>query len=164
MTLKSFSDKVAVMSVKTGADGEYEFREVPDGPYEVEAAMPGFITVCYRPVQLKFPGERQMDFSLPVKDIIGDSILRVAEVVGVLRDGKKALARVKICLHTREPQPMDACTASNGLGQYYLAVYPGRYTLVVSRNGSEIIHYRMELNSAKEYRDVIKLSPGGGVK
>jgi hypothetical protein len=126
--------------------------------------MSGFTTVCYRPVQLKFPGERQLDFSLPVKDIIADRILQVAEVVGVVRDGKKALAGVKICFHTKEPEPIDACTASNGLGQYYLAVYPGRYTLIVSRNGSEIIHEGTDLNSAKEYRDLIKLPPGSGMK
>jgi hypothetical protein len=163
VTLKSLSDKL-VMTVKTGGDGEYEIREVPDGSYEVEVTMSGFTTVCYRPVQLKFPGERQLDFSLPVKDIIADRILQVAEVVGVVRDGKKALAGVKICLHTKEPEPIDACTASNGLGQYYLAVYPGRYTLIVSRNGSEIIHEGTDLNSAKEYRDLIKLPPGSGMK
>jgi hypothetical protein len=164
VTLKTLPDKLAVMTAKTDAEGEYDFRETPDGSYEVEATMSGFTTVCYRPVQLKFPGERQMDFSLPVKDIIADRVVELAEVVGVVTDGKRALEGVKICLHTKVPEPIDACTTSNGLGQYYLAVYPGRYTLIVSRKGSEIIHESTDLKSAKEYRDLIKLPAASGVK
>jgi hypothetical protein len=157
VTLQDLADPNVVFKTTTNREGRYLFEEVPDGEYSLEATYPGFTGLRYSPIHIEFPLPVVRDFALPLLPGGEGGIQLSAEVVGTLKQAGHWLSHVKLCfLQT----PNDRCTETNGIGQYYLAVQPGSYDVVVSANGSAVWKGHLDLTRVGLYRDKIQLDDG----
>ena len=159
VTLQMLGRAVETFSAKTAKDGTYEFREVPDGNYSIEASMRGHITVRYSPVRVRFPFGYERDFRLPADEVYETDSPDKAHVAGELKITEKPLGGARVCLRRRAEQ---VCTSTNRLGQYSLLVQPGAWQVVVTgpKEKDPLWRQRLQLPKAGEYRDQIQIRTG----
>ena len=143
-------------TTKTDKDGIYEFREVPDGNYSLEASMRGHVSVRYFPIRVRFPFGFERDFRLPPDEVFESDAPGKAHVAGELKAGDKPIGGVNVCLRRRSEQ---TCTTTNRLGQYSLLVQPGGWQAVVTSPKDKEVIWRQHMPLAKpgEYRDQIRI-------
>ncbi len=155
VTLQMIARPSETFTTKTNKDGVYEFPEVPDGNYSIEASVKGHITVRYFPVRIRYPFGYERDFRLPADEIYETDVADKAHVAGELHLADRPVGGVRVCLRHRGD---EACTVTNRLGQYSLLVRPGRWQVVVIQRDHEII-WRQGLFLPKpgEYRDQIQI-------
>lgn len=139
---------------KTNRDGVYEFREVPDGTYWLEASMAGYVSVRYHPVRILYPFGYEQDFRLPRDEVYEMDVPDKAHVVGELRPGGSPLGGVQVCLgRGRE----EHCVTANRIGQYSILVAPGRWRAVVRNRRDVLWRQDLALGKPGEYRNVIRI-------
>jgi hypothetical protein len=152
--LQSLSDPSYTVRMGTDAKGIYSEQELPDGEYSIEASCPGFVSVRFSPVRVEFPRHIQRDFQLPVAPAEEGGIYTRAEIAGELKQKTGRVPHASICL---TKGTIQSCTETNGLGQYFLAVEPGTYDVVVSVDGRRLWQGRLDLQTSREYRNQIRL-------
>ena len=141
---------------KTNKDGVYEFREVPDGTYWLEASMAGYVSVRYHPVRILYPFGYEQDFRLPRDEVYEMEAPDKAHVAGELRPGGNPLGGVQVCLgRGREEHFVTA----NRLGQYSLLVAPGRWRATVKNRKEILWRQDLALGRPGEYRNAIRIRP-----
>jgi hypothetical protein len=113
VTLQMIGRPQEVYTTKTDRDGIYQFTEVPDGNYSIEAGMRGHITVRYFPVRIRFPFGYERDFRLPADEVYVTDVADKAHVAGELRLADKPVGAARVCLRHRGE---EVCTTTNRLG------------------------------------------------
>ncbi len=156
VTLQMIGRPSETFTTKTDKDGIYEFREVPDGNYSLEASMRGHVSVRYFPIRVRFPFGFERDFRLPPDEVFESDAPGKAHVAGELKVGDKPIGGVNVCLRRRSEQ---TCTTTNRLGQYSLLVQPGGWQAVVTSPKDKEVIWRqhMPLTKPGEYRDQIRI-------
>jgi len=154
VTLRNLADPGTSFAATSDKAGAFSFAEVPDGEYSLEASRRGFVGVRYSPVRVRYPRPIEKDLILRVAPGNEDGIQFQAEVVGELKINDKRLSHTKVCLKS---EARERCTVTNGIGQYYLAVEPGRYDVLISVDNGESVRQVIDLPVAGEYRDKIKV-------
>jgi hypothetical protein len=156
VTLQMIGKPQETFTAKTGKDGIYEFREVPDGSYSIEAGMKGYVSVRYAPIHILFPFGFERDFRLPADEVYESDAPDKAHVAGELKVADKPIGGVRVCLRRRQE---EFCTTTNRLGQYSLLVPPGSWLAVVTAQKDKSVLWRQRLQLAKpgEYRDQIHI-------
>lgn len=143
-----------------GPNGEYVFDALPDGSYAVRAAASGFVSVSYEPLRIVFPNGVQRDFTLVVADVgSGDGVYSSSELVGELITQGRRVSGATICLVSIDPKRKPSCTTTNRLGQYFLAVEPGLYTVGVSTREGLNADYPLDMRIVGEYRNRVSVRP-----
>ncbi len=156
VTLQMIGRPSETFVAKTNKDGIYEFHEVPDGNYSIEASMRGHVSVRYFPIRIRFPFGFERDFRLPPDEVYETDAPDKAHVAGELKIGEKPVGGVKVCLRRRQEQ---VCTTTNRLGQYSLLVQPGTWQALITAQKDKEVLWRQYLQLAKpgEYRDQIQM-------
>ena len=154
VVLQSLGDPSITLRMIAGANGLYSEKEVPDGEYSIEASYRGFVSVRFSPVRVEFPRHIERDFQLPIAPAEEGGIYTRAEIAGELKQKTGRVPHASICLMKGTIQ---SCTETNGLGQYFLAVEPGTYDVVVSVDGRRLWQGRLDLPTSREYRNQIRL-------
>lgn len=156
VTLQMISKPLETFTTKSDKDGIYEFREVPDGSYSIEASMKGHVSVRYFPIQIRFPFGFERDFRLPADEVFESDAPDKAHVAGELKVADKPVGGARICLRRRQE---EFCATTNRLGQYSVLVPPGYWLAVVTSQKDKEVIWRQRLQFAKpgEYRDQIQI-------
>jgi hypothetical protein len=144
-------------STKTDDQGRYSFGELPDGEYSVKAGVRGFVSVLYEPVRIYFPAQVRCDFALEVADVGEGGVYASSEVVGELLVRGARVACARICLRRVDGPDNPVCTTTNRLGQYFLDVPTGVYTVTVERGGRTWAGQQLDMRTAGEYRNKVTL-------
>lgn len=153
--LRTSSGDSAQISAKVDGRGAFSVDALPDGDYEIEATHPGFLSVVYRPVRIVFPLRSRFDFQLPISVVGGDAIEVSSNLVGRLRSEQMSVDGIRICL-TKSGGGAPYCTVSNRLGQYFVEVPPGVYSVVLKFARGEQ-RLEVDLTMVGAHRDVIRL-------
>ena len=111
---------------ETDSRGKVCIRAVPDGEFIVEAAKEGFARQSYSPVVINLPDQKEFTFHLPVNfDPLRSTYVGVEAILfGTLTDSGRIASHTNICLYADQ---RSYCAETNDVGQYRLAVRPGRY-------------------------------------
>jgi hypothetical protein len=147
-----------IESKLTDEQGRYEFSELPNGEYSVEASCRGFVTVSVKPIRVYFPAQVQWRFDLRVADLGNEGgVYATSEVIGELISQGVRIANARICMNSINSLERPACTTTNRLGQYALSVKPGVYDVTVERPRESLTTMRLDVSTSGEYRNKIKL-------
>lgn len=141
-------------SAKSDADGRFAFELLPDGNYLVTAVHPGFSSVSIDTVVIAFPLQVTWNPLLRVAELGLEGTLS-SDLIGELTIGGRPISGATVCLSA---ELRRVCTRTNELGQYFLAVPPGRYMVSVSGPDGPKIQSTLDMTSAGIYRD--KIHPG----
>jgi hypothetical protein len=156
VTLQMVGKPLETFTAKTDKDGVYEFREVPDGSYSLEAGMKGHVSVRYFPLQIHFPFGFERDFRLPADEVYESDAPDKAHVAGELKIADKPVGGARVCLQRRQE---EFCATTNRLGQYSILVPPGYWQAAVTTQKDKDVVWRQRLRLATpgEYRDQIQI-------
>lgn len=152
VTVKALSDSGGTYSGSAARDGSFVITGVPFGTYSLEATLSGFVGVCYKPVEISAP-VFQWHFRLPLGPTSEGGVHAVARVIGTLRIGTSRCGGATVCLTNAARRH---CTTANELGEYEVAIDPGRYAVQVRLVDRVLWNQQLNLPEAGEYRDVIK--------
>jgi hypothetical protein len=139
----------------TDPAGDACIDQLAEGLYSVEASLEGFLNVRYYPVQVAFPRDIHLAFTLPLGETHEGGIQPDAVVNGTLGSVEAPLSGIKICMYPSEKLIPIACTVSNELGQYALEVPPGRYRVELSRGLNSLRSTTIELLNPGDYHNKI---------
>lgn len=147
-----------VVSVSADAKGRGCTRALAEGAYSVEASSGGYVSVRYQPVEVIFPGEVTLSFRLPIGVIREAGIAKDSTVHGTLIGEGRPLESVRICLYAPGNRQATACSTTNELGQYALAVPPGKYVARIHRMQVELRTLPLDLPAPGSYHNRLSLS------
>lgn len=156
VTLQMIGKPLETLTAKTNKDGVYEFREVPDGSYSIEAGMKGHVSLRYFPIQIRFPFGFERDFRLPADEVFESDVPDKAHVAGELKIADKPVGGARVCLRRRQE---EFCATTNRLGQYSILVPPGYWQAVITtpKDKDAVWRQRLRLTTPGEYRDQIHI-------
>lgn len=136
----------------TKEDGSYSVANVPFGTYSMQASVPGFVSVRYEPLEIRYLTFR-FDFHLPLGPGNEGGVSTAAMLIGTLRSGSRRLGAATLCLNG---DGIKRCTTANQIGEYQVSIAPGRYSAVVKQGDEVLWHQEIELPRPAEYRDIIR--------
>lgn len=140
-------------SSTTKADGSFSVDDVPFGEYSMEASAPGFVSVRFRPLNIRYL-EFRWEFRLPLGPAPEGGVYSMAELIGTIRTAVSPVPFALICLSGAAGG--QKCTTANRLGEYHLRVEPGEYEAVVARGDVALWRAKIVLPATGEYRDILR--------
>jgi hypothetical protein len=132
----SLNDRSEIGRAKSGADGLYAVRDIPDGTYSLEASLSGYLSVAYYPVRVEFPKTYNLNYQLPALITNPDELRTEARVFGVAMLGLKLVGGLKVCLSKPGSADLPSCGYTDGMSRFFIAVPAGGYELSVFNGGN----------------------------
>lgn len=136
--------------------------DLPEGLYSVEVGLEGFLNVRYYPVRVVFPKDQDLQFQLPFAEITEGGTHEESVLSGTLEEDSKPLSGIQMCLFEDARTSASACTTTNDLGQYALAVPPAIYWLELNKLSQNITRVKIDLSNSGYYRNKVSLPSGVG--
>ncbi len=151
-----------VYSVRSEWNGRVCFADIPEGLYEVEAGLAGFLFVRYRPVRVTPEAAIALSFSLPFAEITEGGFTRDSLLSGTLLERGEPVRRAEICA-VGKGDARRLCTRTNDLGEYALVVPAGSYGTTITTGDGRVYRSNMDLSVPGIFRNRLSLArPAGG--
>ena len=144
----------AVTQTRTEANGQACFFKIPDGSYNIELTMHGFLTSTYQPIRVDVLRPALFETVMHFGQVIELDISRNGRITGLLRFRNETSAEARICIYDNDSRLLVNCSRSDRFGQFGLLVEPGVYLVEVTRKDTVYLKKTITIPSAGTFRDL----------
>ena len=102
-----------------------------EGLYAIEVGLVGFLNVRYSPVRVFAARSIHLTYRLPIGDVLEGGVAMESILSGTLRQAGAVVGGATICAFRPRDQHAIGCAHSDVMGEYALAVPPGKYKVEI---------------------------------
>jgi hypothetical protein len=141
---------------RTDNDGQACFFQLPDGIYNVEFSLQGFLTVSYQGVRINILRPAILEVVMLFGDVIEHDVSPpLAKVTGILKVRGDLLAEAIICAYDKQSNNLVNCSRSDRFGQFALLLEPESYIIEIRHKDKVYFRGRINIPRAGIYSELI---------